>query len=249
MVRDRERPYHHGDLKRALLDASLELLREEGLEALTVAEIGRRVGVSSAAPYKHFADRQALLRALAEEGNHRLNDAIRRAVEEVEDPREAFRLSGIEYVRFAAENPHLFRLMTDPSLLDYANPPEGLQAPGALEGRMETFWVDLAALIRKGEEVPADHPLLLQLRGRALAHGLAGFFVSGIFGALGISADEAERIARAVTGEDLPRRAPRKKSRRAGGGPAKREAARASSRGSPSARPTRTRSAGERKPV
>lgn len=204
--RSRKRSYHHGDLKRALLEASIELLREQGVEALTVAEVGRRVGVSSAAPYKHFKDRQVLLRAVAMEGNYRLNEAMAEALEGIQDPWEAFRQSGVVYIRFAAENPNLYRLMTDPSLLDYANPPEDAKAPGALEGMTETFWRDVGALLVSGEALSANHPLIEQLRGRALAHGVAGFFVSGIFGALGISTADAERVARLVLGEDVPAR-------------------------------------------
>lgn len=199
-----KRAYHHGDLKRALLDASLAVLEERGVEALTVAEVGRRVGVSSAAPYKHFADRQALLRAVAAEGNRRLEVAIHEAVGVVSDATEAFRLSGVTYICWAARNPALFQLMCDPALLDYTAPPEDASAPGPLEGTMETFWTDLSKLIRSREAIPAGHPLVEQLRGRALAHGVAHFFVSGVFGSLGVSAQDVERVARAVTGEAVP---------------------------------------------
>jgi len=60
--------YHHGDLRRALLDAALELLAREGASALTLREVARRAGVTHAAPYRHFTDKQALLAAVAEEG-------------------------------------------------------------------------------------------------------------------------------------------------------------------------------------
>lgn len=199
----RKGSYHHGDLKRALVDASLTLLREDGEEALTVAEIGRRVGVSSAAPYKHFSDRQALLRALAEEGNHLLAQAIAEQVGATRDPVESFRLSGVAYVRWAAENPALFRLMNDPTLLDYTQPPQGVEAPAPLRGTLDTFWADLASLVRSGQALSTQHPVIAQIRGRAVAHGLASYFVSGVFGAMGISTDEAERLFRAVTGEEV----------------------------------------------
>jgi AcrR family transcriptional regulator len=99
------RPYHHGDLKQALIEASIALISEHGVEALTVAEVGRRVGVSSAAPYKHFPDRRALLRAIAAEGNRRLAAAIVAVAGGCTDPVEAFRLSGVAFIRWAAENP------------------------------------------------------------------------------------------------------------------------------------------------
>lgn len=200
----RTRPYHHGDLKRALLEASIALIQEEGVDALTVAEVGRRVGVSSAAPYKHFADRQALLRALAEEGNRRLNDALVAETAGITDPREAFRLSGVAYIRWAAENPALHRIATDPAYIDYASTPSDVQPPEALQGTMEKFWPELATLVRSGAALPASHPLMEQLRGRALAQGVASLFVSGAFASLGIATADAERIARAVMGEDVP---------------------------------------------
>jgi AcrR family transcriptional regulator len=198
------RPYHHGNLKQALLEASLELIREEGVDALTVAEVGRRVGVSSAAPYKHFADRPALLRALAQEGNRRLAEALVEATRGCTEPREAFRLSGVAYIRWAAENPALHRIATDPAYIDYASTPPDVHAPEALQGSMDTFWPELAALLRSGGALSASHPLIQQLRGRALALGVASLFVSGVFDSLGITTADAERIARAVTGEDVP---------------------------------------------
>ena len=176
-TKTRARPYHHGDLKHALLEASIELIREEGVDALTVAEIGRRVGVSSAAPYKHFADRQALLRALAEEGDRRMAAEMIAAVGETTDPREAFRLSGVAFIRWAAENPALYRIATDPAYIDYAGTPPGVEAPKPLKGSMDTFWPELAELVRSGSALPSEHPLMVQLKGRALAQGLASMFV------------------------------------------------------------------------
>lgn len=210
------RPYHHGDLKRALVEASIELIQEEGVDALTVAEVGRRVGVSSAAPYKHFADRQALLRAIAEEGNRRLAEALVAEAGESSDPREAFRRSGVAYIRWAAENPALYRIAMDPAHIDYTSTTSDAEAPEALKGSMETFWPELAALVRSGAALPASHPLMEQLRGRALAQGVASLFVSGVFASLGITTADAERVARAVTGEDVPATTRRSKPSRTG---------------------------------
>ena len=205
--------YHHGDLKRALIEAGSELISDEGADALSVAELARRRGVSSGAPYKHFRDRQALLRAIAEEGNRRLNEAMIEAVGDCTDPVEAFRRTGVTFICWAADHPELFRVTVDPRNLDYTSRPDDVQAPRALEGTLETFWTDLASLVRSGAALPADHPLLQQLRGRALAQGMASFFVSGTFAALGIDTADAERLARAVTGEDVPAKG-RSKARR-----------------------------------
>lgn len=213
MARPANRAYHHGDLKRALVEESVALLESEGADALTVAAVGRRIGVSSAAPYRHFEDRRALLRAVAHEGNRRLNEALGDAARTCADPTEAFRQAGIAYVRWAAEHPALYRLVSDPSLLDYGAPPEG-ELPEGVDESMETFWPDLAALVRSGDPMPADHPLIRQLHGRALARGLASFFEGGIFDAIGIRTSDAERLTRAVTGEDVPGTKGRKARRR-----------------------------------
>lgn len=200
-----KKPYHHGDLRRALVETGLALAREQGLEALTVAEVGRRVGVSSAAPYKHFADRPALLRAMADEATRQLSEAIGLEASRATSAEEAFRLAGVAYVRWAAHHPVLYRLCTDPAYVDYAAPAPD-RPLDSIETTLEPFWRDLAALVRSGAPLPASHPLIEQLHGRALAQGLAGFFVSGVFGAIGIDASEAERLMRAVTGEDVPGR-------------------------------------------
>src|SRR5690606_17147113 len=103
-----EKPYHHGNLPAALVDAALEVLESEGIEALTLRELARRVGVTHAAPYRHFKDKAALLAALAAEGFARLSRAV-----------EARRGEGIAgaaeaYLRFAADHPAHFRLMFAP---------------------------------------------------------------------------------------------------------------------------------------
>ena len=95
------RPYHHGDLPAALLDAGLRLLEED--EAFSLRAVARRAGVSPTAPYRHYADKEALLAALATDGFARLADRLAAAAE-LTDMAE-------QYVAFALEHPRLFRLM------------------------------------------------------------------------------------------------------------------------------------------
>src|SRR6478672_13454609 len=75
-----ERPYHHGDLRRVLVDAAFELVGEGGAEGLSVREAARRAGVSPGAPFRHFASREALLAAVAEEAQRRFRAEIERAL-------------------------------------------------------------------------------------------------------------------------------------------------------------------------
>lgn len=196
----KQESYHHGDLKRALVETSIELLREGGVEALNVAEAGRRLGVSSAAPYKHFRDRRELVRAVAAEGNRRLSQHILVTVGEEPDPQKAFALAGVAYVEWAASNAALYRVTFDPANIEFAaTEHEGVEAPKTLES-MATFWPELAELVRSAQPLSAEHPLVMELAGRALAHGLASLFVNGVFASLGIEEKQARRLARAVVG-------------------------------------------------
>ena len=101
-----KRSYHHGDLPAALLRAAGKILEKEGVEALTVRALTRRTGVSHAAPYRHFPDRDSLLAALAAEGFGMLGAAQRAAAAE-----RGLRGMGEAYVRFALAHPQRFRLM------------------------------------------------------------------------------------------------------------------------------------------
>lgn len=106
-----EQPYHHGALRDALLAAGRELLSERGADAFSLSELARRVGVSTAAPYRHFADRDTILDALADEGYVTFHAALREAVAGAADPGDAVTRIGVAYLRFAAEHPAVFTIM------------------------------------------------------------------------------------------------------------------------------------------
>jgi AcrR family transcriptional regulator len=118
--------YHHGDLRRALLAASVALIDERGIDALSLRELARRAGVSPAAPYHHFASREQLLAALALDGFEMLSDAMTRARESARgEPIERLRAIGEAYVQFALAHPSHFRLMFRPSLVPARELPRG----------------------------------------------------------------------------------------------------------------------------
>jgi AcrR family transcriptional regulator len=109
------RPYHHGDLRRALIDAARRLLESEGPTALSLRAVAREAGVSPAAPYHHFKDKGELLGAVAHEGWDMLNEQMaeaRRAATSIQDKLTNL---GVAYVRFAQNNPALYRVMYDSS--------------------------------------------------------------------------------------------------------------------------------------
>lgn len=111
-------PYHHGDLRRALIEAALALVTEEQDWTFSLREVARRAGVSHNAPYNHFPEKRNLLGAVAATGFNRLRDGLLSAVAGIEDAEEAVIRSGQAYVRLGIENPALYRLMFGSALAD-----------------------------------------------------------------------------------------------------------------------------------
>jgi AcrR family transcriptional regulator len=185
-ARAHRRPYHHGNLRAALLEAALVLVQREGVEALTLRGVARRAGVSPAAPYRHFADKRALLAAVAEEGFRLLATALREAGG-AEDPRERFRARGRAYVGFATAHPSHFRVMFGRELADRTGYP-GLRDAGAaafdalVEGMLEA---QRAGVVREGD------PRELGLAAWSAMHGLSSLLLTGRLQAMfGAGADE-----------------------------------------------------------
>ncbi|MGH2866811.1 MAG: TetR/AcrR family transcriptional regulator [Solirubrobacteraceae bacterium] len=102
--------YHHGDLRAALVRAAMELLEESGETELSLRAVARRAGVSPAAPYRHYADREALVSAVAAVGYQELATQLAAAHPSPSNPDELARVA-IAYVQFALERPALFRIM------------------------------------------------------------------------------------------------------------------------------------------
>lgn len=182
--------YHHGDLRRALLDAGRAALRDGGPEGCSLREVARRAGVSHAAPYHHFPSREALLRALAAEGWAGL-DAAMAAAQEAAPPDPAAQLVavGMGYFLTARRQPALFRLMSRP---EFVAPPEagpgGAAAPPGPYARLRGV---LAAALGR-PPVEAEAHLCW-----AAVHGLA---VLALDGGLGVPEAALEPHARAVLG-------------------------------------------------
>ena len=120
----RRKTYHHGDLRQALIDAALDLLREQGAEALTLRAVARAAGVSQAAPYRHFADRGALVGAVAQGSFARMGAAIERAVHQGPLGPAALKRGMAAYVAFAHEHPAEYRVMFGAELADRDDMPD-----------------------------------------------------------------------------------------------------------------------------
>ncbi|MGW5655969.1 TetR/AcrR family transcriptional regulator [Streptomyces humi] len=175
------RPYHHGDLRAALLTSAERTLREKGTSALSLRELARDIGVSHAAPGRHFKDKQALLDALALAGYDRLNDALA-AADLPEAPLEP-RLASLAraYLTFAIENPELLALM----FARKHDPDIDAQLADAVDMSMGSFVRLTAEAQRRGEIIEGD-PEQLTLAAAAGVHGLASLIAAGA-----LPADEA----------------------------------------------------------
>ncbi len=174
--------YHHGDLRNALLEASLALVAKHGVEAFSLREAARAVGVSPAAAYRHFEDKDALLAALARDAFDRLAHLMERAISRV--PGEpgtpghavaAFFGVGLAYVEFAVQHPSQFRVMFGPWC-----PHEQIVAAG-VHGQREPYTIlvdSLDALVASGA-VRAEARAGAEIAAWSMVHGLASLIVEG----------------------------------------------------------------------
>ena len=161
------RRYHHGDLRRALIDAARRLLEAEGPSALSLRAVAREAGVSPAAPYHHFKDKAELLDAVAQEGWDILQTQMSEAKQKAEGLHQLTAL-GIAYVRFARENPALYRVM-----YDAARDREAL--PMDVKERDDSAYCMVRdTMIEHGADPGADQDLeLATISAWCGAHGLA----------------------------------------------------------------------------
>jgi AcrR family transcriptional regulator len=195
-VKRRPTGHHHGDLRNALEHAALELVAEKGPHGFSLNEASRRAGVSVAAPYKHFADREALLAALAATGYREQRKRFAAALEAAADPADQLAAFAAAYVRFAAEEPALFDV-TFYAGLDKARHPELAEAGDALLATL----MPITRRLTPSELAATD----LLLRIASAAHGLAVFLRQGLFGISGDALDEttdrAARTTRAIVAD------------------------------------------------
>lgn len=169
--------YHHGDLRRALIDGTVELIRSGGSTSFTLREVARRAGVSHAAPYRHFKDRRALLAAVAAEWFVELGDALRTAgAAHADDPRARLREQGVTYVQFAVSDPPRFRLMFGPELGEDREVWPDLDA--AARASFATL-LEAVAACQQAELIPGKDPVESASACWALVHGLAALVVDG----------------------------------------------------------------------
>lgn len=175
MATKRARPYHHGNLRRALLDEALATIRSEGVDAVTLREIGARIGVSRTALYRHFADKRALLTAVATEGFRALRQALVTAWEEGGRGPDAFQAMGFAYIRFAIDNSSHYRVMFG-GFVDRESRDADLAAEA--EGAFRAL-VDPIAALQHGGALRAGDPVLIARFVWSVVHGVALLGIDG----------------------------------------------------------------------
>ena len=190
------KPYHHGDLRRVLIDAALQLVGEGGAEAVSVREAARRAGVSPGAPFRHFPSRDALMRAVAEEAQRRFRAEIAAALAAAApgDPLGRFRCLGLAYLRWAMRNPTHFEVISSRRFFDHDRAAAISRDNAEL---IELTERTLADAFAAGQLRPTDLKQV-QIAGRALVYGFARMNIDGHFPRWGVAAPEAERTAEAT---------------------------------------------------
>ena len=190
------KPYHHGDLRRALIEAALQLAEQGGAAAVSVREAARRAGVSPGAPFRHFPSRDALMNAVAEEAQRRFRAEIEAALAEATpgDPLGRFRRLGLAYMRWAMKNPTHFEIISSRRFFDHD------KSAGVSQDNAELIELTERTLAEAFAAGQLRSPDLkrVQIAGRALVYGFARMNIDGHFPRWGVAGGEAERTAEGI---------------------------------------------------
>jgi AcrR family transcriptional regulator len=167
------RPYHHGKLKQALVDAAIALIAEVGTTGFTLREVARRAGVSHNAPYRHYRDRDELLAVVAMQGFERLTASMRRSAARGSGTLQRLRFCGRGYVDFALHWPQHFFVMFD-------LPSSREKYPEYAAAGQEAYDTLLSFIVACQEDgaLPREEPEVLALTAWSLVHGIAKLAIS-----------------------------------------------------------------------
>lgn len=175
----RRETYHHGNLREAMIAAALQLISERGPAGFSFAEVARLVGVSGAAPYRHFRDRNALVAEIARQGFDRFTEHMRAARDAQRHPVRALEACGRAYLAFARRDPASYAAMFEPGF-PLEETPELLSAADRAFLILRQAADALVATLPAQGRPPA---LMVALHVWSLAHGIASLFVAGPSGA------------------------------------------------------------------
>ncbi len=170
--------YHHGDLRRALLAETARTIRKEGVDGVTLRAVGKRLGVSRTALYRHFADKPALLAAVAREGFQAFSRDLSQAWTAAGGGRDGFRAMGAAYVNFAIVNPSHYRVMFG-AFKDLCERDAELAADAQASFQV---LLDAVVMLQQDGLIRADPPQTLAQYIWATVHGVAMLAIDGQLG-------------------------------------------------------------------
>jgi len=194
----RAKPYHHGNLREALLEAAIRLIAEVGPTAFTLREVARRAGVSHNAPYRHFRDRDDLVANVAAQGFRELTQAMLDAAAQQFDALNRLKRAGLGYVKFALRRPEHFTVMFDA--------PVSKHHPSSEEAAKQAFGT-LTEFVKGSQDtggLPTGDSHQMALLAWTMVHGIAKLAITGRLPFR--SNDEILKFAEFVIDRSLPAR-------------------------------------------
>ncbi|MGO2511974.1 TetR/AcrR family transcriptional regulator [Marinomonas polaris] len=171
--------YHHGDLTKSLLESASLIIKEQGVESLSMRKLADTVGVSRTAPYHHFKDKNALLCALAEQGFYEQAKMLHSLQAQKNTAEEGFKKYVHAYLEYALQHNETYDLMYGRTLWKAGNPSDSLKAASK-----QTFkaWIDWVEELQEQNILPSNNtPLRIGQTTWASLHGLARLFIDGIY--------------------------------------------------------------------
>ena len=191
--------YRHGNLREALIEAAIQLVEEVGPENVSVREAAKRAGVSPGAPFRHFANKTALMTAVAEQAMALFRAEVVKAVEGVasNDPLARFEAVGSAYLHWAIHNPTHFQIISTRSLIDWSSS-ESLRADNMLvRSLMEQAITDA----QQQGKLRSTNIAQTHIAGRAIVYGLGRMYIDGHFAQWAVDGETAENTAQSVLKE------------------------------------------------
>lgn len=196
----RHKPYHHGNLREALLESAIRLIAEVGPAGFTLRELARRAGVSHNAPYRHFRDRDDLIAAVATQGYRELTQAMLRASKDEPNALGRLKRAGLAYITFALRRPEHFTVMFDtPASVK-------TEDPDLAEAAKEAFGT-MASMVKRCQDegrLPSGDPHEFALLAWSMVHGVAKLASTGRLPYR--SKSDILKFAKFVIDESLPAR-------------------------------------------
>lgn len=168
--------YHHGNLRKQLIETALEIIAVDGLEKVSMRGLGSRIGVSRTAPYRHFANKSELLSAIAEEGYGKLTQVLSDVNTRVSDDSVTRLMNiGIAYVEFAVSNPVHYRIMFGNEIQESKRTPSLLEASGTSFNELLTA----VQICQDQKKIKPFEPIVVANTLWATAHGLSFLLIDG----------------------------------------------------------------------